>query len=152
MKEIVVTLLLAMAPIIEVRGAIPYAIAQGIVFPWNVLLPVLGNIFVIPWLLLWLEPFFRWLRNRPQLHKLNEWTIAYQKRTLKKLNTHRRAILFALFLFVAVPLPSTGAYSGALAAVLLRLPKRQSFVVISLGVITAAVIVYLTSLGLLRLF
>lgn len=152
MKVIIVTLLLAMVPISEVRGAIPYAVVQGIPVPWDFLVPVLGNIFVVPWLLLLLEPFFRWLWAQPSLERLKQWVAKYQTRTVSKVTQHRRTIMVALFLFVAVPLPSTGAYSGALAAVLLRLPKRQSFLVISLGVVVAGIIVYLTTKGIFRFF
>ncbi|HHT20651.1 MAG TPA: small multi-drug export protein [Tissierellia bacterium] len=151
MKHYLITLLLAMAPISEVRGAIPYAMANGIPRPLDFLLPVLGNIFIIPWLLFLLEPFFRWLSRRRSLKKLNQWVIKYQRRTVEKVNNHRRAILLALFLFVAIPLPSTGAYSGALAAVVLRIPKRQAFPVLALGVLAAGLIVYLASLGVIHL-
>lgn len=151
MKQYLVTWLLAMAPISEVRGAIPYALAKGIPYPWDFLLPVLGNIFVIPWLLLWLEPFFRWLRRQPSLNRLDAWFRKYQERTVSKVTSHQRAIMVALFLFVAIPLPTTGAYSGALAAVLLRLPKRKSFLVIALGILAAGLIVYLTSRGIIHI-
>lgn len=150
MKHYLITLLLAMAPISEVRGAIPYAMANGISSPLDFLIPVLGNIFIIPWLLFLLEPFFRWLRRRKALSGLNQWVTKYQQRTVKKVTAYRRATLLALFLFVAIPLPSTGAYSGAIAAVVLRIPKKQAFPVIALGVLTAGVIIYLASLGVIH--
>lgn len=151
MKHYLISLLLAMTPISEVRGAIPYAMANGVPRPWDLIVPVTGNLLIIPLLLVLLEPFFRWLKRRPSLSRLNDWVSRYQRRSVAKVTKHRRALMLALFLFVAIPLPSTGVYSAAVAAVLLRVPKRQAAVPLMLGVIAAGLVVYLTSLGIIHL-
>lgn len=152
MKAYIITFLLAMTPISEVRGAIPYALANDIASPWDLLIPIFGNVLLIPLLLYLLEPIFRWLRRRPSLSRINHWVDGYQKRAVKKLTQHQRALLLGLFLFVAIPFPTTGVYSGAVAAVVLRLPKAPAMVVMALGVLTAAIAVYLGSLGVIHLF
>ena len=150
MKHYLISLLLAMTPISEVRGAIPYAMANGVLRPWDLIVPIVGNILMIPVLLILLEPFFRWLKRRPSLSRLNDWVGRYQRRSVAKVTQHRRALVLALFLFVAIPLPSTGVYSAAVAAVLLRVPKWQAALPMILGVITAGLVVYLTSLGVIH--
>lgn len=148
----VIAFLLGMAPISEVRGAIPYAVAKGIAFPWNVLVPMAGNILVIIPLLLLLKPILKWIKNLKGMHGFKEWVERYESRAVRKMAGYQNALLFGLFVFVAIPLPSTGAYTGALAAVLLRIPKRKSFAAIALGVIGASAIVYMTVKGIIHLF
>ncbi|NMB03012.1 MAG: small multi-drug export protein [Tissierellia bacterium] len=153
MKEYLITLLLAMTPISEVRGAIPYAMANGIAFPFHLLLPIAGNIFIIPWLLLLLEPVFKWLKNWQFLHRFNNWIDRYQTKAVEKVTKrHESVLLLALFLFVAIPLPTTGVYTASLAAVVLKVPKLHAFLSLALGVLVASGIVYLASLGVIHLF
>lgn len=147
-----IAFLLGMAPISEVRGAIPYAVAHGLAFPWNVLVPMAGNILVILPLLYLLKPVLRFIKNLSGLQGFKNWVDRYEDRALRKMANYQNALLFGLFVFVAIPLPSTGAYTGALAAVLLRIPKQKAFAAIALGVVTASAIVYLAVKGLIHLF
>ncbi|NND02934.1 MAG: small multi-drug export protein [Acidimicrobiia bacterium] len=150
LPEPVLVILIAMTPILELRGAIPFA--QGIfnmsavsAFWWS----VLGNMIPVP-IILWLFPgFVSWAEKHwPWIHRL---MVKLQHRTDTKYS-HRfdRLRDFALITFVAIPLPITGAWSGSLAAVVFGVDKKRAIPLILVGVLIAGVIVSLTyeALGL----
>lgn len=136
-----------MAPISEVRGAIIYAVAKGIPSPWDFIVPVAGNLLVIPILLALMQPILNYLKERARLQKLRYWINHYEERAENKLKRYNTLVFLGLYLFVAIPLPTTGAYTGILAALLLKVPKGKTMLAISLGVFTAALITWLGSHG-----
>ena len=150
LPEPLLVVLLAMMPIVELRGAIP--VAQGIfsmspvaAYFWS----VLGNMIPVP-LILWLFPgFVEWTEERwPWLHRI---MVKLQDRTqTKHSGRFERLCDFALITFVAIPLPVTGAWSGSLAAVVFGVPKRRSLLLIFIGVLIAGLVVtlFLEGLGL----
>ncbi|BAL80270.1 COG2426 family protein [Caldisericum exile] len=143
--------LVTLFPAVELRGAIPLAIL-------NYKLPVLSSAIIIIIANILITPIVFLLWNLiifvfSKIHTLD--------RLLKKYlsNLHKRAKpyvdkygFWGLMIFVAIPLPGTGAYSGALAAEILGMDKRKAFISISLGVIEAGVIVTLLTTGALKLF
>jgi len=137
------------APIAELRGGIPLAISQGYTPAAAFLLAVLGNLLVVPVLLVGFrygeELLLRWRASRALL----EWVFA---RTRRKGRLIDRAGPVALVLLVAIPLPGTGAWTGAIAARLFGIPMRKSLPWIGVGVLIAGIIVLLVSLGLFELF
>ncbi len=139
-------LIVSALPISEVRGGIPLAIYLGFDPLKAYLISVVGNILPIPLLLTFLE-FLERIVLRTQLSKLYGRIVDRVER--KKCLVERYGYL-GLTIFVAIPLPVTGAWTGGLLSFLLRLDKLKSFAFISLGVTIAGVIVLISSLGALE--
>ncbi len=149
MGDIVKTFLLAMTPIGEIRAALPVAIA---VYHLNWVLAyfvsVLGNVFPIIFILLFLEPVSKWLSNNSKIFKkFFDWLF---KRTRRKSERQMEKYGYmALVIFIAIPLPLTGAWSGAVIAFLFGIPFKKALPLITLGVVLAGLIVLiLTKVGL----
>lgn len=137
------------APIAELRGGIPLAIAQGYPPVSAFLLAIAGNLLVVPPLLLGLRRaegiLLRW-----------RWTRVPMQRVFARTRRRGRWVEqvgpVALLLLVAIPLPGTGAWTGAIAARLFGIPTRAALLWITVGVLIAGILVLLVSLGLFELF
>ena len=129
----------AALPISELRGAIPWAILKHH-FPWYYafLLAVIGNLLPVPFILLFLDTFSRLLSKIGIFEKMLHWLFERTRRRGKIINRYER---IGLALFVAIPLPVTGAWTGSLAAVLFGLKFKHAFLSIFIGVLIAGVIV-----------
>lgn len=149
MKVILMTLLLSMAPISEVRGGIPYAISAGIAFPMNILLPMFANMAIVPILLFLVEPLFGLMRRH---HLFEKWIQAYENRAARKMDKYAAYKKWGLFLFVAIPLPTTGAYTGVVASILGGIKAKDALLPILSGVFVASLITYMAASGLLGVF
>jgi uncharacterized membrane protein len=144
--------LLAMLPILELRGAIPWALAPGgggLGWAEAVPLAILGNMIPVAPLLLWLGPVSDRLRALPLLDRFFVWLF---RRTRRKGRLIEKYQSLGLLLFVAVPLPVTGAWTGAAAAFVFGIPFRQAFPAILGGVVAASAVVTLATLGVLALW
>lgn len=128
----------AALPVFELRGAVPLGMALGLDPARALLVAWIGNMIPIPFLLVLLDPVSRRLRRRVRLQRVIDWTYA---RTEAKSGSIRRYGWWGLVLFVAVPLPGTGAWTGALAASLLGYRTRSALVAIALGVALAGLVV-----------
>ncbi len=149
LEAVLVTLGVAALPVSELRGAIPLAIAgYDMAWPLAYLVSVLGNLAPVIAILLVLEPMVRWLSRVELFHQLFEWLFARTRRRFSA--TVERFGAVALVLVVAVPLPVTGAWTGSLLAFLYGVPIRTAFPLIGLGVLTAGVIVTLSTLGVIE--
>lgn len=141
MLSILKTFLLALTPIGELRAAIPVALT---VFGMNWLLAyivaVIGNLVPVVFLLLFLEPVAAWFSKKFKIcNKFFDWLF---KRTRKKSETKMTKYGYlGLILFVAIPLPVTGAWTGSLVAFLFKIPFKKAFPLIAAGVAIAGVIV-----------
>ncbi len=143
-EEILKVILIAASPIIELRGAIPLAI-NTFDFPWQYALPlaIIGNLLPVPFILLFLEAVTRWLSKIALLDRFLNWLFERTRRRGKIIERYKR---IGLVLFVAIPLPVTGAWTGSLAAVLFGLKFSHAFLSILIGVCIAGVIVTCLSL------
>jgi len=137
-KELVVLVISAL-PILELRGALPVAI-NLFHFPWYyaLLLAIIGNLLPVPFLLLFLNTISRLLSKIDVFDRMLHWLFEHTRRRGKIINRYER---IGLALFVAVPLPVTGAWTGSLAAVLFGLKFKHAFLSISVGVLIAGAIV-----------
>ena len=136
-KEYLVMIVGAL-PIAELRGAIPLALSFGMSFQKAFALSVLGNIsFVAPALFLF-EPLSRKLRKFKIWSRFFDWVF---ERTKKNADTIQKYEALGLALFVAIPLPMTGAWSGVIAASMFKIKFRYAFLAITLGVLGAGLIV-----------
>lgn len=139
-----IILILAMLPISELRGAIPVGLAMGVGLPQTVAIAIIGNLIPVPLLLLFLEPVSRALRRFRPWRRFFEWLF---ERTKKRAEVVERYEALGLALFVAIPLPVTGAWTGSVAASLFKIRFRYAFASIILGVLMAACVVTLICLG-----
>lgn len=145
--EFVFTMLVSMVPIIELRGGIPFGVAQlGLPYPAAFIAAVIGNILPAPFIVVYIRRIFKWMRRRlPALDALVDKMEAKAHLKGKKVTKYR---YLGLMVFVAIPLPGTGAWTGALAAAFLDMPLRRALPSIIAGVILAGCIMTaLTSFG-----
>jgi uncharacterized membrane protein len=148
-KELVVLVTSAL-PILELRGGIPVAIGL-FDFPWYyaLLLAVIGNLLPVPFILLFLNSATRVLSRVPFFDRFLTWLFERTRRRGRIIEKYKR---IGLILFVAIPLPVTGAWTGSLAAVLFGLRFRHAMLSIFIGVLIAGAIVTCLSLSGLTLF
>ena len=138
-KQVGLVLLLAMAPVSELRGAIPAGAAMGLDMKYVFLLSVIGNILPVPILILFVRKILAWMKQcGGRLARIVEWI---EKRAEKGKQLFYRYELLGLYILVAIPLPGTGAWTGSLVAAMLRLRLRTAVPVIACGVATAGVII-----------
>ena len=145
-QELLVVFGISMVPVLELRGAIPIAIAYDI--PWQIayLLCVVGNMFPVPFIIAYMKPLFGFIRRSKLFVKLIDWL---ETRTMKKAETVLKYSGIALFIFVAIPAPGTGAWTGAMIAAILGMRMKYSVPWIALGVAVAGMIVTLLSYHLI---
>lgn len=145
--KIILTFLISMVPVLELRGAIPIGVAHGLDYRIAIAVSILGNLVPVPFIVLFIRKIFAWLRTKSE--RLNGFVTRMEQRALKKSDTVRRARFWGLFIFVAIPLPGTGAWTGCLAATLLDLKFWPSVLAVLCGVMTAGLIMGAASAGLL---
>lgn len=145
-QELLVVFGISMVPVIELRGAIPIAIAYDI--PWQIayILCVVGNLFPVPFIIAYMKPLFGFIRRSRLFVKVIDWL---ENRTMKKAETVLKYSGIALFIFVAIPAPGTGAWTGAMIAAILGMRMKYSLPWIALGVAVAGMIVTLLSYHLI---
>ncbi|HEY8361916.1 MAG TPA: small multi-drug export protein [Tissierellaceae bacterium] len=139
----------SMLPVIELRGAIPLGISLGLSPVHSAALSMIGNIIIIPFLLKLLYPIMFYLEKTYIFSKTIGWI---KKRSIKKANIVKKYSLIGLFIFVAIPLPGTGVWTGSIIASLLKLNVRKAFFSMSFGIIIAGIIVLIVSYGLFSIF
>ena len=141
-----ITVIVAALPISELRGAIPLALAMKQPLVKTLILAYTGNMLPVIPLLVLLEPVSNKLRHIPILRKFFDWLF---ERTRRKAEIVQRYEALGLILFVAIPLPVTGAWTGCVAASLFKVKFRYAFPAILIGVIIAGIIVTtLTLMGI----
>lgn len=140
-----VVFIISLLPILELRGGLIAAAIVGI--EWYVALPIciIGNMLPIPFVLLFIRKIFEWLKSFKFMRKFVE---KLDERAKKKSESINKFIVWGLFLFVAIPLPGTGAWTGALVADALDVRFKKAFPAIFVGVITAGLIVSFVSYGI----
>lgn len=135
---------MSMLPLFELRGSIIVGAAMGI--PWwiNYIVSVCGNLLPIPFILLFIRGILRWMKGVKGLSTIALWL---EKKAHKHSAKVMKYATFGLFLFVAIPIPGTGAWTGALIAALFEMRLKYSLPSITLGVLTAGVIMVCASYG-----
>jgi uncharacterized membrane protein len=143
----ITTVVLAMLPVSELRGAIPYAVTVG-KMPWQeaYVIAVIANFVPVIFILWWIGPVSEYLRRFAVFDRFFDWLFA---RTRRKGKMIERFEILGLILFVAIPLPVTGAWTGSVAAFVFGIKKRVAFPAIFVGIMIAGVIVTLASLGVI---
>ena len=139
----------SMIPIIELRGAITLGAALGL--PWwqNYLISVIGNFIPVPFILLFINAILNWMANSKVkfFNKVANWLFKKAEKNRSKIEKYA---FWGVALFVAIPLPATGAWTGSLVASLFRLPKRYSLLAAFLGVLLSGIVMTLASYGVVE--
>ena len=154
--KILIVLFISMVPLIELRGAIPVAVGMDLGLPeWLVLIiAIIGNIIPVPIIYFFARKVLDWGANKCKWKTFKQFCEFClkkgEKAGQKLLKKAKQGAYFALFLFVAIPIPGTGAWTGTLAASILNLDFKKTMIAISAGVLTAGFIMLAISLGLFR--
>lgn len=147
MLNLILLFFLSMVPVIELRGAIPIGIGLGYPFWLLYIVCVIGNLVPVPVLVPLAGKVLRFGATLPKIGGLFQKIIDIGEKKIQTAQQSRRAFLFMLFLFVAIPAPGTGAWTGCLIATLLGMRLRQAFWPIAAGVATAGLIMGIASYG-----
>ena len=145
MKVILTTLFMAMVPVIELRGAIPYGVVAGLSVSHALMVSIIGNLIPVPFLIIFTKKVFEWLRTKSE--GLNNFVCKMEAKAESKRESVEKYEFFGLMILVAIPLPGTGAWTGCLVAAMMELPFRKAFPAIALGVVVAGLIVSWVTYG-----
>lgn len=142
--RVLLTFLVSMVPVVELRGGIPFGTALGLDPVSAAVAAILGNLVPVPFIILFIRHIFDWLRRYEKPRALVE---KFEKKAHLKSKNVIKYQTFGLCLFVALPLPGTGAWTGALIAAILDMRFKRAMPSIILGVIIAATIVTCVTRG-----
>lgn len=143
--EFCFTILVSMIPVIELRGGIPFGVAAGLPVWAAYLAAVIGNLIPVPFIIVYIRRIFMWMRRR--LPKLNSLVDKLERKAHLKGQKVTRYKYLGLAIFVAIPLPGTGAWTGALAASFLDMPLRKAIPSIVAGVVVAGAAISILTFG-----
>ena len=139
------TFFISMVPVLELRGAIPIGTANGLPLWAAILISIVGNLVPVPFIIIFIRKIFAWLRRKNQ--RLDHLVTRLENRAQKKSNVVQKYAFWGLFVLVAIPLPGTGAWTGALVAAMLDMRLKRAFPSIALGVVAAGIIVAFATYG-----
>ncbi|MDP4133707.1 MAG: small multi-drug export protein [Bacillota bacterium] len=139
------TFLISMLPIVELRGAVPIGVALGLNTYLVLLISIIGNMVPIPFVIIFARAIINWLKKKKFLAWFGRWLEKKAAKNVEKVIKYEK---IGLFIFVAIPLPGTGAWTGALIASLFDLRLKNSILPIAWGVALAGVIMTLGSEGI----
>ena len=137
---------ISMVPLIELRGAIPYAIGFGLPLLPSYIIAIIGNMLPMPFIFFFARKVLEWGQDKPVIGKFFSWCLEKGHKGGEKLQQKAgRGLYWALFLFVGIPLPGTGAWTGTLAASILDMDFKKSVGAVVSGVVLAGVIMGIVS-------
>jgi uncharacterized membrane protein len=145
MKHILITFILAISPVSELRVAIPYGLKHQIPFHLVFLISIIGNILPVIPLYFFLEKLIKFLGKYRYGKKFNNWLIERTKKKSKIIETYET---IGLLIFVGIPLPTTGAWTGTIASVIFQLKFKNFIIGVIGGILMAGIIVSFITVGL----
>lgn len=149
-KEYLIAFFISMVPLIELRAAVPYAIAIGLPTLPAYIVCVLGNMLPVPIIFLFARKVLEWGKDKKYIGRFFTFCLEKGHKGGEKLQEKAgKGLFWALLIFVGIPLPGTGAWTGTLAASILDMDFKTSVVAVLLGVVLAGIIMGLASAGLL---
>lgn len=144
----ILVFLISMVPLIELRGAIPFAQGFGLPLLPSYIVAVIGNMIPVPIIYLFARKVLEWGADKPLIGKFFSWCLEKGQKGGRKLQEKAgRGLFVALLLFVGIPLPGTGAWTGTLAASILDMDFKSSVIAVMLGVMLAGIIMGVASMG-----
>ena len=139
---------ISMVPLVELRGAIPVGVASGLPLLGTYLVAIIGNMLPVPVIYLFARKVLVWGADKPVLGKFFSWCLEKGEKGGKKLQEKAgRGLFIALLLFVGIPLPGTGAWTGTLAASILDMDFKSTIIAVMLGVLLAGIIMMVLSVA-----
>lgn len=145
----IIVFFVSMVPLIELRGAVPIAVGLGLNEFAGLAISVLGNMVPVPFIYLFARKVLEWGKDKKVIGKFFTWCLNKGERGGQKLEAKAgRGLYWALFIFVGIPLPGTGAWTGTLAASMLKLDFKKTVLAVMGGVVLAGLIMLVLSLGI----
>lgn len=146
--KFLIVFFVSMVPLIELRGAIPIAVAFGLPKIASFIISILGNMLPVPVIFLFSRKVLEWGKDKPYIGKFFTWCLLKGEKGGRKLTAKAgKGLYWALFLFVGIPLPGTGAWTGTLAASILDLDFKKTTLAVMAGVLLAGIIMLVGSIG-----
>lgn len=139
----------SMIPVIELRGSIPLGCALGLPFWENFLISVIGNLIPAPFIILLIDKIIKWLKKFRLTRRMALWA---ERRAEKKSDAKENLSFVGLALFVGIPLPGTGAWTGSLVANFLGIRFKKAIFAVITGVVAAGIVMTLVSYGVASIF
>lgn len=143
------TFVISMIPVVELRGGLPFGIAQGLDYPLALAAAVLGNMLPVPFIIVYIRGIFACLRSSNK--QVDKVITKLEKKAHLKGRVVQRYSTIGLCILVAIPLPGTGAWTGALVAAMLDIRLRRAVPAIFIGVCIAAAIISTVTFGVINL-
>lgn len=151
LSKYLLVFLVSMIPLIELRGAIPYAVGFNLPLLPSYIIAIIGNMLPVPIIFLFARKVLVWGSDKKYIGKFFSWCLKKGEAGGEKLKKSAgKGLYWALFIFVGIPLPGTGAWTGTLAASILDMDFKRSVIAIMGGVILAGIIMGLLSLGIFK--
>ena len=148
LKKYIITFFISMVPLVELRGGVPFGTGMGLPWHWCLIVSMIGNMVPVPLIFFFARRLLTWGKDKKVIGKFCSFCLNKGERGGKKLQEKAGGgIYVALLLFVGIPLPGTGAWTGTLAASILDLDFKKSIVAVVLGVLLAGIIMTLVSQG-----
>lgn len=145
MYNIIMTILVAMVPVIELRGAIPIGVAAGLDVPTALVASIIGNMLPVPIIILFVKKVFHWMRHASE--RLNRIVVKMEEKAECKKDVIEKYEWWGLVLLVAIPLPGTGAWTGSLVAAMFDMRLKRALPAVFIGVVIAGIIVTTITYG-----
>lgn len=152
MLKYIITFILGMCPIIEIRGAIPVGVGMGLSYFEAFLIGFIGNIIPIYFIVKYIDPIFDFLRKFKIFNKIIDWATNKATKKIEESPRLQNFTALGLFLFVAIPIPGTGAWVGSLIANFLHVPFKKAVIPLILGVLTAGSIILIATGSVVTIF
>ena len=148
MKKYLWVLLISMLPLVEIRGAVPYAVGMDLPLVPSIIVAVIGNMIPVPFIFLFARRILEWGKDKKVIGGFFTWCLQKGETGGRKLEEKAgKGLYWALFLFVGIPVPGTGAWTGMLAASILNMDFKKSTLAALGGVLLAGAIMLAASLG-----
>ena len=148
MKKYFWVLFISMLPLVEIRGALPYAVGMDLPLVPSIIVAVIGNMIPVPFIFLFARKVLEWGQDKKIIGRFFTWCLQKGEKGGRKLEEKAgKGLYWALFLFVGIPVPGTGAWTGMLAASILNMDFRKSTLAALGGVLLAGAIMLAASLG-----
>ncbi len=145
-KELVV-FIISLMPILELRGGLIAAALLDLNPITSYIVSIIGNILPVPFILWFINSILEWMRKSKKLSKIAKWLDSKVEKNKESIEKYG---FWGLVLFVGIPLPGTGAWTGCLVAAVLEMDRKKSFLAAAIGIVIASIIMMVLSFGLLK--
>ena len=148
LEKYLIVFFVSMVPLIELRGAMVYAVGFDLPIITSYIIAVIGNMLPVPFIYLFARKILVCGKDKPLIGKFFSWCLDKGEKGGQKLQAKAgKGLYYALWLFVGIPLPGTGAWTGTLAASILDMDFKKSVIAVMLGVLLAGIIMIIASSG-----